>query len=57
MISSIQQIFKFSTMRLVEFLNLGSDIETGWDLGHLTAVVASGQATSGATKYKETIRD
>jgi len=44
-------------MCLVEFLNLGSDIETGWDLGHFTAVVVSGQATSGATKYKETIRD
>ena len=57
MISSIQQIFKFSTMCLVEFLNLGSDIEMGWDLGHFNAVVASGQTTSGATKYKETIRD
>ena len=44
-------------MCLVEFLNLGSDIEMGWDLGHFTAVVASGQTTSGATKYKETIRD
>ena len=57
MISPIQQIFKFSTMCLVEFLNFGSDIETGWDLGHCIAVVASGRDTSGATKYKETIRD
>ena len=31
--------------------------ETGWDLGPFAAVLAPGQTSPQATKYKETMRD